>query len=150
MLTSRLAVIAHLLAVFTVTMPARAEQYLCVPDKATGFVYDKNTKQWKMTKLKTSQFVISPSKDKKAAYDVKDIGEHGEGFPGWCKEDFSEYGYLSCDTFGGNIHFNKINGRFLRMFWFTYFNTGDFPGAWDKTDEDSATPMIEIGKCTAF
>lgn len=55
---------------------------------------------------------------------------------------------LFCDTFGGNISVNKVNGRFVRVFWMAYYTVGG-PGL-NETDEDSGTPMIEIGKCTAF
>jgi hypothetical protein len=136
------------LAFLTVVTPAHAaDQYLCVPDKAVGFAYNKTTKQWESMHLKTSQFVIAPSKDGKAAYTVTDIGD--KYLPGYCDKDFTDVGMLFCDTFGGDLKFNRVSGRFLRVFYLAYYNVG-IPGPATETDEDSGTPMIEIGKCASF
>jgi hypothetical protein len=133
--------------VLTFASPALAEQYLCVPDKATGFFYNKNMKEWQTTTLNVSQFVISPSTDRKFAYRVKDMEE--KALPGYCDKDFNEAGILVCETFGGDLRFNKTNGRFLRVFEGAYYTVG-IPGPFKESDEDSGTPMIEIGKCTSF
>jgi hypothetical protein len=115
--TSAVAVLAFFL--LPVIAPVRAvEQYLCVPEMATGFAFNKTTKQWQTAKLSTGQFVISPSKDGKAAYGVTDIGDKGEGLPGYCDKDFNDAGILFCTTFGGELKFNKVNRRFLRVFYY--------------------------------
>jgi hypothetical protein len=134
----------------TVTAPALAEQYLCVPDKATGFAYNKTTNEWDVTRLKTPQFVISPSKTPDTAYDVKDMASEPD-LPGGssCRRDFKE-DMLFCDVaWGGTISVNKANGRFVRSFTGAYWNVG-IPNLGFMTDENTGTPMIEIGKCTAF
>jgi hypothetical protein len=135
------------LTLITVTAPALTEQYLCVPDKATGFAYNKNTKEWDTTEFKTSQFVIAPVKGGKPAYRVTDIGD--ESLPGYCDKDYNEAGILFCYVYGGDLRFNKVNGRFLRVFVHGYYTVG-IPGPINETDDDSGTPMIEIGKCSAF
>lgn len=144
---SLLAMIYLLLCAHT----AFADQFLCVPDKATGFAYNRITKQWDTATLKTNQFLIAPAKNvgfKLGAYAVTDIGEK-DNLPGYCEKDFNEAGMLFCDTFGGEIKFNKSNRRFLRVFYFAYYTVG-IPGPDKETDEDSGTPMLEIGKCTSF
>lgn len=115
--------------------------------KATGFFYNKGTKEWQSTALKTSQFVIAPSKNEKEAYAVTDIG--GKLLPGYCNKDFNDVGMLFCETFGGELKFNRANGRFLRTFVLAYYTVG-VPGLVKETDEESGTPMIEIGKCASF
>jgi hypothetical protein len=94
--TGGIAAIATLtlLATLAITMPAVAEQYLCVPDQATGFFYNKPATEWQVAKLKTPQFVISPSKTPDTAYDIRDIdGNPSEG--SHCPKDFSS-GMLFC------------------------------------------------------
>jgi hypothetical protein len=131
-----------------------ADQFLCVPDKTTGFAYNRVTKEWDTATLKTNQFLIAPAKNERAAknervaYTVTEIGEK-DNLPGYCEKDFNDAGILFCDTFGGEIKFNKVNRRFLRIFYFAYYTVG-IPGPVKETDEDSGTPMLEIGKCTPF
>lgn len=82
-MTSRFAGVAVVLAIRAAIAPALATQYLCIPDKATGFSYNKTTKEWESKALKTSQFVISPSKQENTALDIKGIGTNGERLPGF-------------------------------------------------------------------
>ena len=138
---------AVILAGLIAMAPAHAEQYLCTPDRATGFIYDKTRKTWDTAALKTGQFVIAPADGGKAAYTVTDIGD--KDLPGSCDKDFNKVGMLFCDVWGGDVKFNKANGRFLRTFVYAYYNVG-LPGPAAETDETSGTPMIEIGKCKAF
>jgi hypothetical protein len=132
-----------------VTRPASAEQYLCVPDQATGFFYDETAKEWLVTKIKAPQFVISPSKRPDTAYDIRDIPSDDTPSGGSsCRKDFNS-GMLFCDVaWGGTVSVNKANGRFVRSFTGAYWNVGiPYLGV---TDENTGTPMISIGKCTAF
>jgi len=133
--------------VLTVTTPALAEQYLCTPDKATGFYYNQTIKEWEITKLKSFQFVISPSKQPGIAYEVKDMSsDHQTGT--YCPKGFS-YGMLFCDVaWGGTISVNQTNGRFVRSFTGAYWDVGI--SNMGMTDENTGMLMIEIGKCTAF
>ena len=130
-------------------MPAYADQYLCTADKATGFAYNKKTKAWDYTQFKTNvQYVISPAKDGNNAFTWTAIGGN-ESIGGSCKDDFNVAGILFCNTFGGQIRFNRNNGRYLMDFTLAYYTVG-IPGPIKETDEDSGTPMLQIGKCVPF
>ena len=130
--------------------PASAEGYLCIADMATGFRYNQNDKSWEGSgfRVKNSRYLISPP-GKNAAYDVKRFGE--TGIMSRCKDDFNDVGSLFCKgTF--DIYFNKNNGRFVLTHTFGYFNV--LPDSTSnselirKSDQESATPFIEIGNCS--
>ena len=152
-ITGSIAVIVALtlLVVLAIMKPALAEQYLCVPDQATGFFYNNTAKEWQVTKLKIPQFVISPSKTPDTAYDVRDITSDKIPFDGAvCPKGFNSSGMLFCNVaWGGEINVNKANGRFVRSFTGAYWNVG-IPNMGFVTDETTGMPMISIGKCTAF
>jgi hypothetical protein len=47
---------------------ASADQYICVPDKATGFTYNKMTKHWDSTNFNTDmKYVVAPAKPGESA-----------------------------------------------------------------------------------
>jgi hypothetical protein len=118
-----------------------------VPDKATGFTYNRDIKQWGYAVFTPPQFVIQPAKNGHDTYDVKDVKENSP--PGGCEKDFNDAGTLRCVTPGGELRFNRVNRRFVRVFEDAYYTVG-LPGRIKETDEDSGAPMIEIGKCTPF
>jgi hypothetical protein len=132
------------------TNPAFAENYLCIADMATGFRYNQGDKSWEGSgfRVKDSRYLISPLKNN-AAYHVKRFG--GTDVMSRCKEGFNEVGNLFCKgTF--DISFNKNNGRFVLTHTFGYFNV--LPDSKSdselirKSDQESATPFIEIGMCS--
>jgi len=126
---------------------AVAEQYLCVAEHSTGFSYDKATKEWKNTNFKTStNYLVSKADGTKYAWQVTEIGKTRPSFR--CESDFDEYGYLSCSGIGGDLNFNKKNGRFLHSYLIGYYIV--LPEVNKLTDEGSDTPFIEIGKCSPF
>jgi hypothetical protein len=126
---------------------AFAEQFLCVPDKATGFYYDKVTNKWDYTKINSNNFIISPSNDGQYAYTFTEVGYKGPT-PGWCERDFNNAGMLFCTGFHGDLKFNRVNRRYLRVFSDAYITVGIAP--LKETDENSGMPMVEIGKCEPF
>ena len=126
-----------------------AEDYLCIADMATGFKYNQDDKSWEGSgfRVKDSRYLISPLENN-AAYNVKRYGQ--TGVMSRCKDGFNEIGNLFCKgTF--DISFNKNNGRFVLTHTFGYFNV--LPDSKDdselirKSDQESATPFIEIGMC---
>ena len=129
---------------------AGAEQYLCVPDKATGFAYNKNSRTWEQANLTTNRkYIVSKSDDehfKRYAFVVIEIGQT---IPrAICEKGFSDGGYLEClGVF--DFRFNKKNGRYiLTHTLFGYIDV--LPNGYFPTDEKSTTPFIEIGKCSPF
>ncbi len=147
MKTTFLVAVAVLL--FCNPLIASAEQYLWVTEHATGFSYDKTSKEWKNTNFTPEhKYIIAKSKYKAYSYQVNELGEDDPA--SFCKEGFNQYGYLFCQE--GYIHtefrFNKKNGRFLAVSPYGYYNA--MPGEAKVTDETSDTPLIEIGKCSPF
>jgi len=131
---------------------ADAEQYLCITDYSTGFSYSDNSKSWGPTSFKTADYnyIISGAKEKSrdlvvqknSKYKVTQVGKNYSECS--CKENFNEYGILSCNCLGGKFIFNKDNGRFLKTYLigYTYIEKGQ--------DENSNTPYMSIGKCSPF
>jgi len=71
----------------------------------------------------------------------------GDDYPmAKCKDDFNEFGYLFCQGSEDTFKFNRKNGRFLSVYAFGYFNV--LPEVNEITDKSSATPSMEIGKCS--
>lgn len=126
---------------------ATAEQYLCVPDKATGLVYEAQKKEWRVANFALKhKLVITPAKDGKYAFSAIKIGDKQPVH--LCKEDFNKLGFLFCNGQEGDLKFNRNNGRYLKAFDQGYYLVGK--GLWAETDQDSGTPYLEIGKCSPF
>ena len=127
-----------------------AEDYLCIADMATGFRYNQNDKSWEGSgfRVKDSRYLISPLENN-AAYNVKRFG--ASIVMSRCKDDFNEVGNLFCKG-TLDISFNKNNGRFVLTHTFGYFNvlpdSNDDSELIRKSDQESATPFIEIGMCS--
>ncbi len=123
------------------------EQYLCTADRASGFSFNKSSKEWEHTTFKAnSKYVISKPDDGSSAFVVREIGQ---SFPtAWCKDAFNQAGFLFCEGIGGDFKFNRRNGRFISAYLMGYFNV--VPGVNEITDATSDTPYVEIGKCSPF
>ena len=129
--------------VFFFTVPAYAEDaYICFRDKATGFAYDRNLKEWVITDSKKDRkYIVSRINEIGKTWEVKRIGsDHSLSI---CMDDFNSAGVLFCD---GVIEFkmNKINLRYILTYDIGYYYSGK--GMKDP-DEQSGTPYLEIGKC---
>src|SRR5262245_39549590 len=99
------------------------EQYLCVADQSAGFRYEKTAKEWESARFKTdSKFIIAPSKDHKAAFQITKVG--GSSPVGACTESYDEVGNLDCDMLFGTFKFNKNNGRFINVSPWGYVEVG--------------------------
>jgi len=123
------------------------EQYLCIADQSIGFEYNKIAKQWGGARFEAgSKYVISKSKDPNAAFQIT---EGGVSSPiGLCGQGFDDAGYLVCNIVFGTFTFHKSNGRFIRSNPFGYAEVG--PDSIVKSDEETDTPYMEIGKCSPF
>jgi hypothetical protein len=114
--------------------------YICVADKSAGFLYDQRQKTWN-----TATFNVSDSKytlsQNSGSWKWKKIGEQSNS-PIECEKQFTEYGYLNCNSGFTDIQFNKKNLRYIKIYRVGYVNVGII----GKDGED--TPNIEIGKCS--
>lgn len=129
---------------------AIAAQYLCVPDAAVGFHYNKTRKTWDDTHFKTdTHYVLAPSKSGTPADKPYSWTQVGSQYPDAYCSEFTDAGVTRCDLVGGEIYINKNNGRYLMSFFWGYYIVG-VPGPVPLTDDTSGTPMLQIGKCSPF
>ena len=126
---------------------ARGEQFLCMPEKSIGFVYDRATKAWTTADFGNEEHYIiaSPSVTNGYLYTWTVVGQKTPD--ALCGKDFTEAGILHCKPLGGDIFFNKNNGRYVRTHWLGYYNVG-LPGDFGATDRQVVIRQVQIGKCS--
>lgn len=143
------------------TFPSLAysgEGYICIPDKATGFSFDKEI-GWKLANfIPNDKFVIiRPNKSDKErfkhlnnlAWVIKKLGDTGIEAP--CEEASPINDMFTGATVCEGLSTFKINFKNLR---FLHAHLWGFYS--DKLDSDNTapfyegklTPYIEIGKCS--
>ena len=127
---------------------AIAEQYLCIADLSTGFSYDSTNKKWRSVDFNVddSKYMISESDITNMTYKITKIGQ--SYVSAWCEDDFIDSGTIFCEFGNNQFRFNRESGRFIMSSasGYYYVTLGDNI----FTDENSATPFIEIGKCSSF
>ena len=129
------------------TSDSPAEQFLCVAERSAGFNYQATTDSWNNANFRTdAKYIIAQSKDSYSAYEVKRVGDNIPS--SLCAKGFNEAGFLFCSGIGGDLKFNRDNGRFLLAYTLGYYNV--LPKLNKITDSTSDTPLIEIGKCSPF
>lgn len=113
-----------------------AESYICIPDKATGFAYNKSTKTWYTTSfnIQETKYILSNTDGNWVWKEV------GKTFDSKCGK-LNDYGFITCEDFGSTIHFNSKTLRFMNAYLMGYV-TGDI-----KSDGGD-TPSLEIGRCS--
>ena len=145
---------------------AFAENYLCEVKESGGLYYNEKNKSWSSSSFTiqkyTRQFSItkvtkSDYKDStfemfdrinqpytaelmQPKYKVKTIYRSVSNVFKVCKNDFNEYGYLSCAD--GELLFNKNNMRFQRYYM------GSFIHGCDLENEKCQTPKVVMGSCS--
>jgi len=124
--------------------------YLCVADKATGFAFDKGTKQWNQASFRTeSKYLISPSTFKGYAWEVKRVGQQFTS--AMCKDNFNSVGNLFCGGLGTEFKFSSGSLRYMSAYLIGYWPEANPKAKSDsEREEGSDTPYIEIGKCSPF
>ena len=121
--------------------------YVCTVEQSAGLTFDKGTKVWSGTALRsTGTFLVSrpDSEQSKAGlvWIVKDV--QANTAMSACESDFNAAGYLKCKGFG-EFTFNRKNLRFLRSYTFGYVTDGVEESR--LGEEGSNTPMLEAGRC---
>ena len=125
---------------------ANSEQYVCTPEKMTGFKYDSQKKKWEYTRFKTDfQYVLTPGKGE-FAFKLAKVGDTNP--TGGCEKTFNDKGFLFCSIPDGDFKFNKLNGRYLLVSDLGYYLVGK--GMWAETDADSGDLALQIGTCKPF
>ena len=113
--------------------------YLCIPDLATGFSYQKNIDKWNISTFDVAKNKYILTKSNTNKWEWKIFGEKYTNVN--CDDAFNEHGYLNCNGFE-QIQFNKKNLRFIKIYRLGYVNKG-IVGI-----EGEDTPNMEIGKCS--
>ena len=155
----RILVIALALTVSTGAI-ALDGNYLCLPDKATGFI--KQDGKWKQANfnIENAKYMIKKiDEETKKEYEKDDIpyGEHGvyvfgEKYPEFRNCEYTERDSVLnqtkerrfyCDgILRGKFMFNLNNNRFITTFPLGYWNDNLLG------EEDTRTPFIQIGLCS--
>ncbi len=119
------------------------EQYLCVVEKISGFVYDKDLKQWDTVRFRIGKkYRISRLSDE--GYQITKVGENNP--TGSCEKGFTNQGILLCDMPSGKFRFNRNNGRFLTAYFHGYYNVPS--DLMHTPSENDDTPSVAIGTCS--
>jgi hypothetical protein len=125
---------------------AGPETFLCVADKATGFSFNKVTKEWASTNFRASaKHLITRSKQTDVSWEVKEVGDKSAYTI--CAKDFNSNGNLICQGFGNEFRFNRNSLRYMNVYLIGYWTDGN-PRSSVGGEEGGNTPSIEIGKCS--
>lgn len=131
---------AAVLAVFG-HAAASADSYVCIPEKSTGFTFNKGNRQWDMARFAVEGKKYSV-KNEKGSWQWLE-SEDSDRSPVRCS-DFNNYDSLSCTGFY-EIVFNRKSLRFQKIYGEGYVTSPETIGT-DK--EGAATPYLEIGTCS--
>ena len=121
------------------------DAYLCAADAATGMSYSEATKQWQPTTFNSAdtKYLFRKARDgeKFAAIEYKwALFPLGSLVPiTWCKGDFTETGTIFCPAVVA-LYLNRNNLRYQLVHQIGYVAP--------EGREGSATPYIEIGRCS--
>ena len=172
-MNSKLPIAILVLCLGVATRGSAADSYLCIPDMATGFRFNENSKKWEISKFKTDgkKYILSKSKYSPFAWEVKEMGENYPFI--MCEDDFNTDGDLICSHLN-EFKMNNKTLRFLNAYLVGYVYYSDFEpfkfelpeyaenlskeqleaykelqkNYYDMSREGKNTPYIEIGKCS--
>ena len=126
------------------TFAMAADAYLCIPEKATGFAFNKANKQWDeaIFKLGNEKYLLKKVDTK---WMWSEFGTPEQPLLDTC-EDPSYNGYINCHPFLADISFLKSTLRFQIIAPAGYLN-GSLISKYNP-EEGSNTPSITIGTCS--
>jgi hypothetical protein len=131
-----------------------ADSFVCVPERANGFVYDQETKTWQVSSfsVENKSYLVSPADENnifikalKYDYEIKDVSSpkpiiHCKAV----KETDSnlETGLILCrGSLGASFNIDKASGRYVRSQPSGYV-------AKKASTETGDGPYMEIGNCS--
>ncbi len=111
-----------------------AQDYLCIPSSAAGFAYNASSKKWERSffKIDNEKKILKKTQN---GYEWRDFGSSS----GSTCPDFNQFNYLHCKIFLGDLVLNRKTLRFIE----TYMS-----GYHDGVENNSNTPLMQIGTCT--
>lgn len=144
---------SFLLATFLILIPtvAKADTWLCIADRSTGFYYNESSKKWLQTNFKTenNRYIIKRSQRDNLTWEVNEFGAAESFFPhAVCNSDFTEGGFLHCTGILSEFKFNKNNGRYVYTFTGSYITYNPQSSLEMFRKDGGDTPLIEIGTCS--
>lgn len=128
-----------------------AQTFLCIADQSTGFSYSQASRSWETKRFNVSdnRYIIRKSNRNPYLWEVNQFGKDEPFLPfSGCKDDFNDFGFLHCAGLGGELTFNRENGRYILYYmgqYAAYNPNSDVP---DYRKDGGDTPFIEIGKCS--
>ena len=150
------------LALF-VSQSSIADSYLCEAERASGFVYDQDSKTWE-----TSGFSIEDRKYLVTRTDQDDIFIRALKYDYEIKKADSQHPIIQCKAvkyidsneetgliacrgpFGASFNIDKRNGRYIRSQPTGYVTMKINSNSNSSTDMGTANgPYMEIGNCSA-
>lgn len=150
--------IVTILLCMAFSVPAAAIQtdaYICIPEKSTGFRYNKTTKTWEQVRFRiTEKYLVRRIKKNHYRYRagqrwvVMNFGEE-YGFA-WAEKDINKYGMLFFDGYN-EFRFNTEDLRFLRVGKMGYLHLNkekEKEVELSTNYEELGTPFMEIGTCS--
>ena len=131
-----------------------ADSFVCVAERANGFVYDQESEAWKVSSLsiENREYLVSPTDENdifikalKFDYEIKNVGSPKPIIH--CKaiketDSNQETGLILCrGSFGASFNIDKVSGRYIRS-----QPTGYLTKKAGSESEDG--PYMEIGNCS--
>ncbi len=109
--------------------------YLCIPTKATGFYYNKSTKEWTNSTFKVGDEKLLIKK-KGSSWEWSKFGDKISHKTCGYRTDVEQ---VDCLTSGGDLTLNLKTLRYIQILLYGYI---------DGVDSNDNTPAITIGKCS--
>jgi len=138
---NKLIIILFSLSCFQLALAQDA--YICIPISRTGFIFNESNKNWEQTKFKTNEDKKILKKNinkwdwrifgKKEGWSACGSEDFGKG------DDFNSAGFIFCNTQSGHLRMNKNSLRYIETYELGFI---------DGKDQNTHTPLIEIGTCS--
>jgi len=119
------------------------DAYICVPTGITGFKFNAVSKTWEQKNFRTSNTKKLLKRNEREwnwqVFGSKNDWSECGGLAFGGKDDFNSDGFIFCDVIGGHMRMSKNSLRYVETYELGYVV---------GTDENSDTPLIEIGTCS--
>jgi hypothetical protein len=119
--------------------------FLCVMDKSTGFIFNKDIQAWEPHnfKVEDQKFILELDTRKRGIiYRFGSNYSHRKKINSRCKKT-RQTGFVECSGWLGDVHFSLESNLITHSL--TYGYTVDSKSVWASS---SLTPSISIGKCS--
>ncbi len=121
---------------------------ICSAESQAGLGFDKSTKSWRPTTgVSNEKFVVRKSTNSMATLEV---GQFGSSAPvAFCEKDF-EQDQLRCRGFFQEFMFDRLEMRFIRLYYAGYWNEKSLKKLAPTRSEGDDSPSVIAGTCTTL